>query len=913
MIVSDPMSPMSADPEPGQRPADGWHALDEAATFGRLGTTAAGLGDGEAARRLAEYGPNALPEPPSRSLALIVLGQLKSPLIYLLLAAAAVSLVLAEIDQAVFIFIVLAINTAIGAAQESRAEANTAALRTAITTVCRVWRQGTVRLTDSKALVPGDVVIMEAGDRVPADLRLLSASELQADESALTGESLPVEKGAGAALAPDTPLAERATMLFAGSTLHRGRCQAMVAATGTHTELGQIAGSLQEASAPPPLTVKLDRFTRMLGLVALALVAVVVAQQFSTGASLQATFFVAVALAVSVIPEGLPVAVTVALSVATRRMARRNVIVRHLPAVEGLGACTVVATDKTGTLTRNQLTAKRLWLPGHGAVAIEGAGFDLGGQLLQDEAPLAPPAQEAARDLAAAAALCNDAAFDPDGGEAGRSGDTVDLAFLVLAMKTGLDVAALRHAARRMAELPFSAERKYAASLDEEGGSIRLHVKGAAEVLVPHCLGVDVDAVLALADEMAGQGFRVMAVAARTLGREEAAGRLPPMEQPLEGLTLLGLVGFIDPLRTEAKDAVADCRGAGVAVKMITGDHAATALSIARDLGIAARPEDVMTGRQMDDPATGTDARIAATSVFARVEPAHKVRIVEALQRGGHVVAMTGDGVNDAPALHRADLGVAMGRDGTDAARDAADLVLTDDNFASITAGIHEGRAAYANIRKVIYLAISTGAAEAVFFLMALFTGFPVPLTAVQLLWLNLVTNGGQHVALALEKPEPGLLSRPPRRSGEAIFDGLMIRQTALSGAVIGIVGYLVFAWAISAGWSEFEARNVLLFLMVAFENVHVMNCRSETISAFRVPLANNWPLLASIVAAQAIHIGAAFTPGLRDVLDLAPIPWEQWALLVPMALSVLVVMEIDKALRAGQQRRRQGGPGRNR
>ncbi|MEF2550094.1 HAD-IC family P-type ATPase [Aurantimonas sp. A2-1-M11] len=905
MTAIDPSPPTAIGPlpQPGSRPEGGWHTADRDAVLSTLASSSKGLDDDEAARRLDLFGANTLPEPPTRSLLAIILAQLKSPLIYLLLVAAAVSLILAEIDQAVFIAIVLAINTGIGAAQESRAESNTAALRTAITTVCRVWRQGAVRRVDSKALVPGDVVILESGDRVPADLRILSASELQANESSLTGESLPVDKMTGGALPSDTPLAERATMLFAGSTLQRGRCEAVVVATGQATELGQIAGALQVAAAPPPLTVKLDRFTRMLGILALALVAVVVIQQFSVGASLHETFFVAVALAVSVIPEGLPVAVTVALSVATRRMARRNVIVRNLPAVEGLGACTVVATDKTGTLTRNQLTAKRLWLPEHGFVEMEGAGFDLGGRLLQDGEPLGAAAQDAARDLGRSATLGNDAAFDPHGGEAGRSGDTVDLAFLVLAMKAGLDLPAVRNEARRIGERPFSAERKYAATLNRHGSAVRLHVKGAAEVLVPLCHNVDAAAVLAVAEDMASHGYRVLAVATRDVEPPDAADHPPSIDKELDRLTLLGLVGFIDPLRPEARLAVADCRRAGVAVKMITGDHAATALSIARDLDIATRPQDVMTGREMEDPTAGTDARIAATSVFARVEPAHKVRIVEALQRSGHVVAMTGDGVNDAPALHGADLGVAMGRDGTDAARDAADLVLTDDNFASITAGIHEGRAAYANIRKVINLAISTGAAEAVFFLMALFTGFPVPLTAVQLLWLNLVTNGGQHVALALEKPEPGLLSRPPRKTDEAIFDGLMIRQTVLSGAVIGIVGYLVFAWAIMAGWSEFDARNILLFLMVAFENVHVMNCRSETISAFRIPLSNNWPLVASIVAAQAIHIGAAFTPGLRAVLDLAPIPWEQWAMLVPLALSVLAVMEIDKALRAWRQR----------
>ncbi|MBO0904146.1 cation-translocating P-type ATPase [Jiella sonneratiae] len=891
---------------PGPSAEDRWHALARDAVLARLRASSSGLTDAEAERRLAIHGPNALPQPKSRSLLSIVLGQLTSPLIYLLLAAAVVSLVLAEYDDAGFIFLVLTINTAVGAAQEWRAEANTAALRSAITTVVRVMRNGAVRRLDSRRLVPGDVVVLEGGDRVPADLRILEAAETQADESSLTGESLPVDKVAGDALPPDTPLAERLTMLFAGSTLQRGRARAVVLSTGSRTELGVIAGALGSPAAEPPLTRRLDRFSRLLGLLSLCLVGAVVALQLGVGASLRETFFVAIALAVSVIPEGLPVAVTIALSIATRRMARRNVIVRHLPAVEGLGACTVVATDKTGTLTMNQLTARRIWLPRHGFVEVDGAGFELEGRLSQGGEALSDEAHGAARSLARSAALCNDADLDPTAGAEGRSGDTVDIAFLVLAIKTGLDTGALRKAARRIADRPFSAERKYAASLHDHGDGHLVHVKGAAEVLVPLSDAEDPDAVLGLAEDMAGRGYRVLAVATKPIG--DAAGPAGPSGEAclgeLRGLTLLGLVGFIDPLRPEARQAVRDCHRAGVAVKMITGDHAATALAIARELGIADRPEEVVTGREIAAAAAGLDRRIAAASVFARVEPAHKVRIVEALQQAGHLVAMTGDGVNDAPALHRADLGVAMGRDGTDAARDAADLVLADDNFASVVAGIDEGRAAYANIRKVIYLSISTGAAEAVMFVLALAFGLPLPLTAVQLLWLNLVTNGGQDVALAAEASEPGLLDRPPRSPREPLIDALLVRETLLSGAVIGLVSTAAFAWMIDRGWSTFDARNTLLFLMVAFENVHVFNCRSETRSAFRIPLSANWALVAAVVGAQAVHVGAAFTPGLCDLLGLSPLPLSEWLLLVPLALSVLIVMETDKLLRQRRAKR---------
>lgn len=888
-----------------------WHAVSAVEALSRLGASAAGLSKEEAAKRLRRHGPNALPEPARRTILAIVFGQLKSPLIYLLIAAAVLSLWLGEIDDAGFILLVLAINTTIGAVQEWRAETHTAALRSAIQTTSRVLRGGRVKRIDASQLVPGDIVHLEAGERIPADLRLLQAAELQTDESSLTGESLPVDKAASDALPEDTPLADRMTMLFAGTMVQRGRAEGLVVETGSRTQFGRIAQTLEVPSAEPPLTRRMARFSHVLGAVALALVAGVIAVQLLQGHSLQATFLVAIALAVSIIPEGLPVAVTVALSVATRHMARRHVIVRHLPAVEGLGACTVIATDKTGTLTVNQLTAKRVWLPDEGLVAVGGEGFSLDAAFTKDGVPLEGSAYEALASLGVSSALCNDATFDPTLGAQSGSGDTVDLAFLVLAVKASLDPGRLRRHTPRLAEIPFSAERKFAATLNRHGDGHRLHVKGAAEVIVPLCRGNRHREALEIAEGMAGDGYRVLAVATKRIA-PVFSHEQPFPDQELCGLTLLGLVGFIDPLRPEAREAVAQCRRAGVAVKMVTGDHPSTALAIARDLGIAERSEDVLTGRDLAALAFEPH-RIAAlaakASVFARVEPAQKVEIVDALQAAGHVVAMTGDGVNDAPALHRADLGVAMGRGGTDVARDAADLVLTDDNFASIVAGVEEGRAAYANIRKVIYLLISTGAAEVVMFLLAVGTGLPVPLTAIQLLWLNLVTNGGQDVALAFERRELGLLDQPPRSPKEPIFDRLMIRQVAISGIYTGLVAYVFFAWLIGQGMGAFEARNLLLFLMVAFENVHVFNCRSEQRSAFATPFRNNWPLVAAVVGAQSVHIAAAFLPGVRDVLQMQPISLGMWLILVPIAGSVLVVMEIDKLLRRLSSQRTSAPP----
>ncbi|WP_102960337.1 cation-translocating P-type ATPase [Mangrovicella endophytica] len=890
----------SADrPEDERQSVVPWHALDEAELFSRLGGES-GLTEAEAERRRLVHGVNRLPEAARRTLPLIVLSQLKGPLILLLLAAGLLSLAFGDVEDAVFILLVLILNSCIGAAQEWRAEANTAALRSAVPLTARVRRDGVVRSVDASTLVPGDVVILEAGDRIPADLRIHVASDLQVDEAALTGESLPVEKAPLPSLPPDTPLADRLNMLHAASTVQRGRAEALVVAIGAATELGRIALAVAERAPLPPLTLRLERLSRFLGVASVVLVGLVLGLQLAMGAPLRQTVFVAVALAVSVIPEGLPVAVTVALSVATRRMARRNVIVRQLAAVEGLGACTVVATDKTGTLTVNVLTAKRVWLPDHGNLHVEGEGHRLEGGVRRDGVPLHGEAQLDLHRLGRTAALCNDA-FLPDPESTQRpSGDAVDLAFLVLAVKASLDLRTLAEDAPRLAEIPFDATRKLAASLNRHEDGHRLHVKGAAEVIVPLCRDVDIGGVLDAADRMAAEGFRVLAVASRmveTAGTSTATGA--DLEAHLADLTLLGLVGFIDPLRPEARQAVAACRRAGVSIKMITGDHAATALAIARDLGIAETSAEVISGAELralqaDD---AVSERILRAAVFARVEPEQKVRIVGALREAGEVVAMTGDGVNDAPALRQADLGVAMGRGGTDAARDAADLVLADDNFASIVAGIEEGRAAYANIRKVVYLLVSTGAAEVVLFLLSIASGLPAPLSAVQLLWLNLVTNGGQDVALAFEKREAELLSRPPRRPGEPIFDRLMIRQTGISGLYMGAAAFATFAWLLSRGWSEFEARNALLFLFVLFENIHVFNCRSELRSAFSVPPANNWPLMAAVGGAQTIHIGAAFVPGLRDVLEIAPISLGLWLVLVPIAASALLVMELDKLL----------------
>lgn len=885
-----------------------WHSLAPGDALSALDARSGGLTGDEAAARLAAFGPNQLPKRKRASPAVVYLRQFKSPLIYLLLAAAVVSLFIGQHADAVFIFVVLQINAVIGAVQEWKAGVGAEALDALAPKRVTVTRDGRRRRMDSAGLVPGDVVHLESGALVPADIRLLAAHELKVDESLLTGESVSIDKDAAAVLAERTVLGDRSNMLHGGTTVLNGRARGVVVRTGIHTEVGRIAEALAAADLPaPPLVQQMARFTRAIGSVIIIAIAVLAVAQFSQGMGVADVFFVAVALAVSAIPEGLPVAITVALAIAMARMARRNVLVRQLPAVEGLGSCTLIASDKTGTLTRNELTVRRLFIPGIGEVEVAGEGYVPEGAVTYAGTHLdvtAGAVRERVRRLARSVVLCNEASFYATDGGYSHIGDTVDVALLVLAAKLGFDKAALDEEYPQTGIIPFEPYRRFAATFNRDGARTLVHVKGAAETVLPMCSGVDADAALAEAERMSVAGYRVLAVAC---GEAEADVAAVASRRPLSGLSFLGLVAIIDPVRAEVPDAVAGCRAAGVDVRMITGDHPATALAIAKELGIARVREEVVVGTALasvaDDPAR-LDEIVARGRVFARVEPVQKLAIVQTLQRAGHYVALTGDGVNDAPALGAANIGVAMGKDGTDVARGAADLILTDDNFASIMAGVLEGRVAYDNIRKVIYLLISTGAAEVVLFFLALAAGLPLPLFAVQLLWLNLVTNGIQDVALAFEKGEPGVLRRKPRPPNKPMFDRRMIEQTVVSGAFIGGVAFLYFFWCIDQGWSEAQTRNHLLLLMVLFENVHAFNCRSETRSAFQVPFASNPFLVVAVIGAQAVHIGAMYVPGLNDVLGIQPIGIAEWLLIAVVALSLIVVMEIYKRLRAPREGR---------
>jgi len=859
------------------------HALSAGEVAAALGAVPGGLARAEAARRLGLFGANALPRAEPPSLAAIFLRQFKSPLMLVLIAAALVSMLLGEWPDATFIFAAVVINALVGTHQEHGAESAADALRSLVSPHALVERDGEEREIDAGELVPGDLVLLESGAKVPADLRLVAAQRLSVDESLLTGESLAVVKDAQAVLARDAALAERVNMAFAGTLVRSGRARGIVVATAIDTALGRIAASvLGREATTAPLVLRMERFTWFITIAVGVAALVVAGVSLARGAALAEVFVLAVALAVAAVPEGLPVALTVALAVGMQRMSRRNVIVRRLVAVEALGSCTHIASDKTGTLTVNQLTVRRAQLPG--------------GPTLEPGAP------ELGR-LARAAVLANEASlFVRDGEWVGR-GDTVDVALLRMALGLGIDREAAEQAAPPLAAIPYEPEQAFSASLNAEAGGARAFVKGAPEAVLAMCATPDARAVRAQVHALAGEGYRVLALADGPLAlrANESFSR-----EHLHGLVFLGLVAMSDPPRPEARDAIEACRNAGIAVSMITGDHPITAFSVARDLGLAREPGEVVTGAEIAGAlAEGEpvlDALVADARVFARVEPQHKTAIVEALQRRGHFVAVTGDGVNDAPALRAAQVGVAMGASGTDVARETADLVLTDDNFASIVAGVEEGRVAYANVRKVIFLLVSTGAAEIVLFMLALAANVPLPLMAVQLLWLNLVTNGIQDVALAFEPAEGDELTRAPRAPQERIFNRLMIERVALSAVVIGGLAFAVFTWLLARGVPEGEARNATLLLMVLFENVQAFNSRSETRSAFRHDPLRNKLLLFGTIAAQLVHIGAMYTPGLREVLGLQPVSPELWAGLLAIALAILVAMEAHKRLFAARR-----------
>ncbi|NRP75690.1 putative cation-transporting ATPase F [Ensifer psoraleae] len=863
----------------------------------------AGLGQKEAEVRLTQFGPNMLPEPQASSLFATFLRQFRSPLIYILLAATLVSLALGDVRDALFIGIVLVANGIIGCIQEHSAGKAALALRKLEQPKATVVRDGHVQEIDARLLVPGDLVLIEAGGRVPADLRLLSASDLVCDESLLTGESAPVHK---TAVDVDATAAVNAgPVAFAGTLVTRGRGRGFVIATGAATEIGKIATEIGRASvSKPPLMIRMERFSQFIASVVAAAVVLLILVGIARAMAPSDLFMMSVGLAVSAIPEGLPIAISVALAISMRRMANAHVIVRRMPAVEALGSCTMIATDKTGTLTLNELTVTDIRLP-DGTDIVCDTGADLDACTIRGDGTPPAEARERAIALLKAASLPNEGSLTRQDNGWAAVGDTVDIALLAAAYKGGLPRDEIENDYPLVARIPHEPDLKYAASFHRHGDSIRIFVKGAAETLIDMADRMDMDgraepidreALVRQKEEMAARGLRVLAFAEGETAVEADGGFGRHL---LVDLVFLGLAGMQDPVRAEVPQAIRDCHSAGLDVAMVTGDDPKTAAAIASQAGLIFTEDQVVTGeavrRAEENGQESLDRLTRQGRIYARVAPSQKLALVLSLARNGHFVAVTGDGVNDAPALKHAHIGVAMGRKGTEVAKESADIIITDDNFASIVSGIREGRVAYANIRKVIFMLMSTGAAELLLFLLAIPLGLPMPLLPVQLLWLNLVTNGIQDIALAGESPEGDELSRAPRRPSEPIFDRLMIRRIWQSTLVMGAGGFAMFYVLLEQGYGESEARNLLLLLFVLFENFQTLASRSERKSVFQLGFLANPLLLLSIAAAQGLHIAAMYTPILRETLQVSPISFSEWALLLVAASSALLVVEIDK------------------
>jgi len=870
-----------------------WHEKTPAEVLEELGVNQNGLSSAQATARTSLFGPNALPEERRRSGLRVFLRQFKSPLIYLLFVAAAIAFALGERGDAAVILFVVTTNALIGAFQEGRAERSMKALRRLSEAHARTLREGHEQMLEARALVPGDVVLLGAGDAVLADARLLEASSLEVAEAALTGESLPVPKQVEP-VGEDAVLAERLSMVYSGTHVTAGRGRAVVVATGLRTEVGKIAALTESAEEPQtPLERRIEQFGRYLVFASVAVFLLVLGMGALRQVPFTQLLMVAISQLVAVVPEGLPVAMTIALAVGMQRMAARKTIVRRLAAVESLGSTTVICSDKTGTLTRNEMTVTAVCLPGGESLEVTGIGYAPTGVFKQDGVEVALASTPAIGALARAVAYCNDARLEPPTGPEAPwrpLGDPTEVALLVFAQKAGMDVDALRKNHPRVAELPFSSETKLMAAGDGQ----TVYVKGATESVLELC-SFDAATRARIREDnerLATQGLRVLAAA-----RCELSARGLLAVSALRGhATFLGLVAQFDPPREEVRDAIAECRTAGIRTLMVTGDHKVTGQSIARSLGIAAEGDLALDSRELESlNEAQLKEQVRRTSVFARVYPAQKFKIVEALQSHGMVVAMTGDGVNDAPALARADVGVAMGITGTEVAKEAAKIVITDDNFATIVRAVEEGRVVYRNIKKAILLLLSTGVAEVLVLLVSLALGYPVPFAAVQILWNNVVTEGTVTVNLVMEPREGDEMRQPPIPRNEAILTRPMMGRLLLMSITISVCTLGFFIYHLRRGVPFAQAQTATFTLLAVCEWFNVINCRSETRSAFTLGLFKNRWLIGGIVLSNLLQIAVVYVPFLNTVFKTVPLPPSEVSLIAAVGSVVLWVEEARK------------------
>ncbi|TKS59487.1 MAG: HAD family hydrolase [Nitrospira sp.] len=908
---------------PAVRP---WHSVPVDALTKELRTNLdAGLAADEAGRRQQSDGFNELPEALPPSLLRIFLSQFTSVIVWVLIGAAVVSGLLEDWLDAAAILAIVLLNGLLGFVQEFRAERSLAALRKMSVAMARVFRDGVLRPVPARELVSGDLILLEAGDRIPADGRLVYATNFQAQEASLTGESTPIQKGAGVLTGADVPLADRTNMVFMGTIAVSGKARALVVATGLRTELGRIATMIQTATEAEreetPLQRRLEQFGYTLLWLALAVVTLVFVLGYLRGEPLVAMFLTSVSLAVAAVPEGLPAVVTITLALGVTRMVKRHALIRKLPAVETLGSATVICTDKTGTLTKNEMTVTRLFV-GDRAFEVTGEGYEPAGEIREvngqwsmanwGKSLQTPPSnlQPGLHGLLTAAVLCNDATLREENGTWQVIGDPTEGALLVAAAKVGLTKEDLERNAPFEEEIPFDGERKMMTVIRRTAEGSMAYVKGAPDVLLSrctHCLTLDGlieplrdqrrRALLHTNASLAREALRVLAVAYRRVDDHRTNLSADAVEREL---VFLGLFAMKDPLRPEAVEAVRLCRKAGISTVMITGDHKETAVAIARELGLHDGDGTAISGAEINNL---TDEQLAQSvervSVYARVSAEHKLRIVQAWKRRGAIVAMTGDGVNDAPAIKAADIGVAMGLAGTDVTKEASDMVVTDDNFASIAAAVEEGRGVFDNIRKTVHFLLSCNVSEVLVMLFATLLGLPLPLLPIQILWMNLVTDGIPALALAVDPKSQDLMKRPPLRPDARLLDSGRLLAIGGEGLMLGLIALGAFSYSLFRLHQTLDqARTVAFTVMVVVQLVHAFNCRSERWSLFQLGVGTNHALVWAFLLSLAVQVAVLTVPAVAPVFKVVPLPIEDWALMGALGLLPLFAIEMIKTLR---------------
>ena len=856
-------------------------------------TSLDGLSKDEVKSRLNKYGYNELPKEEKPGVVKLFFGSLNDPIIYVLLVASILSFIAHEVTDACVILFIVLVDAVVSTVQEYRAEKNSEALKDLIKFKVKVIRDNKQMEIDSSNVVPGDIIVLESGTKISADAIIINCNNLTVDESILTGESIAVLKSYKV-----EDEKSKDNLVFAGTSVITGRALAIVTSTGLDTEVGKIAQKVTTTQeSKPPLVIRMEKFSKQITRIILVIGIIIGFILYLKGYKLLEIFLSVVALSISAMPEGLPLALTMALTIGSNKMAKRNVIVKKLNSVESLGSCTVIASDKTGTLTVNEQTAKKILLASGEEFDVEGTGYNDNGNII----PINDSNIENAEYISILGNINNEAMLEKNKNKWNYFGDSIDIAFIALSMKLKTSDVSYK----KIFEIPYESEKKYSAYFYYKDDKKYCTAKGSLEEILSFCshsysngkrVKLNKEEILKHNDELAANGYRVIALCDGEVEDKEKYN-----DGDIKDLNFIGLVGFIDPIRVEAAAAVEECKKAHIKVLMITGDHALTAYAIGKDLGIASDKSEVITGSELEELVGNKrkfDAAIKNKKIFARVTPLQKLEIVESLQRQGEFVAVTGDGVNDAPALKAANIGIAMGS-GTDVAKETAKMIIIDDNFASIVAGIEEGRNAYANIRKISIMLLSCGLAEVLFFVLAIIFNLPIPLVAIQLLWLNLVTDGLQDMALSFERETDTIMSEEPRDTRESLFEKKLSIQILLSGLYIGILVFFIwYILIVKIGMETVHARGYILALMVFIQNIHVLNCRSEKKSVFENSILKNPFVLFTIIGSILLQILIMEVPFLSEKLQTFSISGFQLVILFMISLTILPVMEIYKHLK---------------